>query len=133
MSVKLQCFTKSEMAKEIICRSIKLDSMLNTCINAEKFLSGLSDISESNYIFGDFHRFYLWMFGFDITGAVSIGYFNDKCILPSVVVETVEMWIFEYEEDMEWHIANLLTHNFQGEYLIFISIFHWKLNTINMI
>ena len=60
---------KSEMAKEIICKSIKLDSMLNTFIKAEKFLCGLFDIPESNYaIFIDFNY---ECYGFGIRGAVT--------------------------------------------------------------
>lgn len=114
---------QSEMAKVTIRRSIKLASMLDTRINADKFLSGLSDNPEKNYVI--FTGFTCECSDSLLGVLYQLGYFNSDNRILRIAAEIVEMrrMFGHVEEDVEGYIANLLSHNFQGKHLFFSLIF----------
>ncbi|XP_011630067.1 uncharacterized protein LOC105422404 [Pogonomyrmex barbatus] len=102
------------MGSEIIRRSVKLASMLDTRINAEKFLSKISEVSiDANYLL--FTRFSC-KYSDTILGD-QLGYFDADARLLRIAGEIIETRrAFGHEEEnVGGHIQNLLSHFYNKE------------------
>lgn len=103
------------MASEIIKKSVKLASKLDTRIIAEKFLSKISVSAEANYLL--FTRFACECSDTVLGVLYQLGYFAADARLLRIagdIIETRRVAGHE-EEDVGGHIQNLLSHLHNGK------------------
>ncbi|KAL6265757.1 hypothetical protein P5V15_002567 [Pogonomyrmex californicus] len=99
------------MGSEVIRRSIKLASMLDIRINAEKFLTQISNVSlDANYLI--FTRFSCECSDTILGVLYQLGYFGTDARLLRIAGEIIETRraVGHEEEDVGGHIQNLLSH-----------------------